>query len=160
MWVWYLVSVGSGLVLETRVTGVSVMFRINVYVDSFSKQGLNAVDFCRRFGIEPAAKVYLSGHHVDNVCRCDVGEDFARSWFGPDETSDSVVVPHTALAPGELVTKPGGSAEYGLKVNVESADRVKELYVLGRFNAIKAERDEAVAEMEAARSAIDEVSVG
>jgi hypothetical protein len=89
-------------------------------------QGLEAIDLCRKFGLEDDHSFYTRGE----VRRGDLPETFVRAWFGPTSTFEEVDISLDWLVPGELTRCDGAIRPNGETIPPE---RAMKLFVKGKF---------------------------
>ena len=116
-------------------------FTITIRLAFYNKYGLNAIDFCRQFDLEPRVKVAPNPYQCSIEASCPVNEAFARCWFDRNSTEAYATISTDMLMPGELVF----DGEY-IELSQLSPERIKELFIAARFNSLKKEKDNASAE--------------
>jgi hypothetical protein len=110
-------------------------FAIELRLDSMYRQGLEAIDFCRAWGLPEEAHVHAYGSRKFPI----TDEPFLRLWFGRSETLQVATVEIDWLLPGELVlSNTVATLSPDLPV-----DRVKDLFVRARFAKLQADMEKA-----------------
>lgn len=105
------------------------MFKISVGMKPFLYTGCNALDFCRHLGLEEATVVKHST--IAPSVSCDVEEKFARMWFPPDSTHETVSIDANVLVAGEVKNQNG----YVLFSDLD-ASRIMELFIYAKFQEV------------------------
>jgi len=126
-------------------------FAIELKLCSMVREGLEAIDFCRAWGIPESA--YL---HAYSCIRFPVeDETFLRTWFGRNDMTQLAIIKVDWLVPGELVIGSGGTVTVNPHMPI---DRVKDLFVRGRFAALETSLEKAERLLAEASGAAEEES--
>jgi hypothetical protein len=110
-------------------------FVIELSLDSTYRQGLEAIDFCRAWGLPEDAHIHAYGSRKFPV----TDEPWLRTWFGRNDTLQVAVVKIGWLALGEL--KLDGCAATISPDLTEQ--RVMQLYVRSKFAALESDMEKA-----------------
>jgi hypothetical protein len=146
-------AAGAAELIKELQMPVSFFARIRL-VSGRHLSGFEAIDYCRKFGIEEKSYVFGSGR---TYVETPVTEAFARAWFGGDLAGDAEVSADKLL-PGELAINSNGQLDLAPKAI--SGARVEELYIAGRFAAILSELSYAKERLAAAQGSISHYESG
>ena len=127
-------------------------FAIELNLDSMYRQGLEAIDFCRAWGLPEDPHIHAYGSRKFPV----EDESFLRLWFGRGATLQEATIKVDWLLLGELVIGSGGTVTVNPHMPI---DRVKSLFVRARFARLEKDLEKAerlLAEASAAASEEEE----
>ena len=123
-------------------------FAIELRLVPMYRQGLEAIDFCRAWGIPEEAHVHAYGCRQFPI----TDEPFLRAWFGRTDTVEVANVKVDWLAPGEIVVD---STVATISPDL-APERVKDLFVRARFAKLQANLEKAELLLAEASSAATE----
>lgn len=118
-------------------------FRIRIMLaNSPGLLGIDSLDFCRKHGLPDSLRTFVS----NGIAACDVDEAFARIWFRHDQLESTVIIPVCKMMPGELKFGSGNYSDVASFSTTDQTppgaltdDRMRELYIAGRFLALTQE---------------------
>jgi hypothetical protein len=112
------------------------MFQITIKLAPVSRSGIEALDFCRAYGLPETAHVY--GISSRAQVTIEVDEAFARAWFDREALYEDEEITHDMLLPGEMILTGQAVA----LAELEPA-RIRDLFIAARFRSLRAELEEA-----------------
>jgi hypothetical protein len=134
------------------------MFTVKLDLVGYELSGLEALDVARRFGLPDTSRVLFTSSRMQKGAhqpQCEVGEAFARAYFGEKQTGADSSVPYRMLAKGDVRLACEGNSSAVTFAEL-TPQRIQELYLAVRFQACRdqVERLQArIDELEAAREA-------